>query len=233
MQNTHNFDFEIFPAFNGEGTGLPQGQCWSTNETAYLGTSEWIMVTNDDMYYAPNWDDNIDFTKSLCWSPNLVEPLEQGSAPPFRKLDGGFNLESFRQLDVDDFVAKTKESPAWETGFNLPFFIRRDVWETIGGYDAMYDPWGSNSDSDLQTKVELAGIQPMRNRNVLVYHFSNKSGTFDGTKQEYWQRNWDYYIYKWGFDRKDSPDIWYAKEIVDWDKLLWHPDWVNKYKDVK
>lgn len=216
-----------------------QGQCVATNIGAQLATSdiEYLMVSNDDMYYAPGWNRNLFFGDMKCFSPNLVEPTNNpGSAAPFLKFDGGFTLEEFKREEVDKFIKDydpLQNQPLHETGFNLPFFIRKDVWQTIGGYDTKYDPWGSNSDTDLQTLIELAGIQPMRLRDVLVYHFSNKSGTFDGTHQADWQKNWDYYTQKWGFNRDDEPipDTWMALNMVNKEKNIFHPEWEGKYGD--
>jgi glycosyltransferase involved in cell wall biosynthesis len=218
----------------------PQGQCIAVNYGAQLVSpdTKYIMVSNDDMYYAPDWGQNLRFDH-LCFSPNLVEPTNNaGSAEPFLKLDAGFTLDEFNQQGVDEFVSSIishsgHEEVSETTGFNLPFFIRKDVWETIGGYDEKYDPWGSNSDTDLQTLIELSGVQPMRLRDVLVYHFSNKSGTFDGTHQKEWQENFDYYGQKFGFTRDDDPkpNTWMATGLVNQALNTFHPAWEGKYRD--
>ena len=215
-----------------------QGQCKSVNAGAQVinRSTDYIMVSNADMYYAPGWDRNLRF-EHLVFSPNLVEPVDNaGSAPPFVKADGGLTVEVFKKDVVDKLVYdSTINGPVEpETGFNLPFFVRKDVWETIGGYDVKYDPWGSNSDTDLQTKFHLAGIQTMRYKDVLVYHFSNKAGTFDGTHQEDWQRNWDYFTEKWGFNRDTIPtDVWKSLNIlpVDEQTIKYDPAWKNRYAD--
>jgi len=217
-----------------------QGQANATNigSQAVSKDTDYIFVTNDDMYYAPDWNKNIDF-RFNCFSPNLVEPTNNaGSAKPFLKCNGGFTLEEFNKEVVDDFIKKGIKKdlsyPRIEVGFNLPFFIDKKLWDTIEGYDIAYDPWGSNSDTDLQTKIELAGTTPIRQRDMLVYHFSNKSGTFDGTHQEFWQFNWDYYTEKWGFNRDDTNgDPWYCTNMIDYERLKFHPSWKGKFKGDK
>jgi glycosyltransferase involved in cell wall biosynthesis len=214
-----------------------QGQCNAVNRgvEAAEGDCEWIFISNADMYYAPGWNRNLRFD-DLCFSPNLVEPTNNnGSAQPFLKLDAGFTLDEFDKEKVDEFIKEDQiDAITSEPGFNFPFFMRMDVWRTIGGYDEKYDPWGSNSDTDLQTLVNIAGIIPKRYRDVLVYHFSNKSGTFDGTHQEEWQRNFDHYRIKFGYTRDDEPkaDVWYNKNMVLEDKLIFHPDWEGKYLEM-
>ncbi len=229
------------PALDIEGITIhthvrTPGQCGAVNIGAQLVPpyDKFMMVSNDDMYYAPGWDEKLPKDMPLVWSPNLVEPENNaGSAQPFLKCDGGYTLDEFNKDRVDHFVSKNKEN-TMEAGFNLPFFINMDVWRSIGGYDTTYDPWGSNSDTDLQTLINIAGITPVRLRDVLVYHFSNKSGTFDGTHQEEWQRNFDYYRTKFGYTRDDEPqaDVWYNTNMVLEDKLTFEPEWKGKYLET-
>lgn len=193
-----------------------QGQCNAVNIGVSTTTSDYVMISNDDMYYAPDWDKNLRFDYPV-FSPNLVEPNNNpGSAPPFLKFGNGFTLEQFQPKMVDGFIERqtdTKEPD--EPGFNLPFFIKRNLWDLLGGYDTAYDPWSSNSDTDLQTRINLAGVTPMRLRDVLVYHFSNKSGTFDGTHQDFYQNNIDYFKSKFGFDRDElGSDVWMNKDML-------------------
>ena len=244
-------DWDITVVTNGTPTPLPfpkglpcrrlhtrdQGQCNAVNIGASVvsPTTDYLFIVNSDMYFAPGWNKYLQFNH-LVFSPNLIEPIDNlGSAPPFLKADGGYTLEKFDKHLVDNAVTKYTSELVGKTepGFNLPFFIRKDVWQTIGGYDVKYDPWGSNSDTDLQTLIEVAGVRPVRLRDVLVYHFSNKSGTFDGTHQAEWQRNFDYYRSKLGYTRDDEPkgDPWYATNMVNKDKLIFHPSWENKFSE--
>lgn len=239
-------DWDIIVVTNGTKTPEPlnidgitvrlhtsdQGQCIATNIGAQAAspTTDYLMICNDDMYFAPGWNSDLRF-EHLVFSPNLVEPTNNnGSAAPFLKAEGGFTIEEFDRELVDFAVTGARENRE-EPGFNLPFFIRKDVWQTIGGYDTAYDPWGSNSDTDLQTKINLAGIVPMRLRDVLVYHFSNKSGTFDGSHQDFYQNNWDYFDNKWGFNRDQlGSDVWYNEKMLPSpEQIKYSPPWVGKY----
>lgn len=226
-----------------------QGQCVATNMGANVADGEYLFVINSDMYFAPGWDNNLKF-EHLVFSPNLVEPINNaGSAPPFVKFSGGFTLDEFIREDVDMFIGAlthgVNDGTAGikprrkENGFNLPFFIKKEVWQTIDGYDTNYDPWGSNSDTDLQTKINLAGITPVRVRDVLVYHFSNKSGTFNfdehPERRDFWQNNWDYFKNKWGFDRDElKSDVWGNTNMLPQDKkkIKYQPKWVGKYENT-
>lgn len=209
-----------------------QGQCNATNIGAQLVTpdTDYIMISNSDMYYAPDWNKYLRFEHPV-FSPNLVEPVNNsGSAPPFLKVDGGLTLEEFDWQVVDEFVFERSKHPdnqvmiVSESGYNLPFFIKKDFWEHLGGYDINYDPWGSNSDTDLQTRINLAGVTPMRLRDVLVYHFSNKTPTFSPENDAFRHNNFDYFKSKFGFDRDElGSDVWYNQNMLPED------DGVNLY----
>ncbi len=216
------FNYEILIAENGKDTDYPQGQCQAVNRMAKKAQGDWLLISNDDMYYPPFWHKNLKFIAD-CFCPNLIEPTDnKGSAPPFLKLDAGLSQEEFKKEKVDQKMADHADNTV-ENGFNLPFFIKKELFFEIEGYDIAYDPWGSNSDSDLQYKLEIKGVTPKRLRGMLVYHFSNKSATFEPANQIYWQKNWEYFIEKWGFKREDT--VWEHNLHIPLDKLKYQPSW--------
>ncbi len=206
-----------------------QGQCRAVNAAVAITNTEWIFVTNSDMVYAPGWWENL--TSGLpdgvmCVSPKLIEP--RPGAPtfevqPFGGAGGDFDKQKWLSF------AKDYQGQGLRTGFNLPFLIKRELWDTIGGYDFAYDPFGSNGDSDLEYKIKLAGVQSMQNTNAVVYHFSQTTGTFHPDNHGFWEKNFAYFIKKWGFERIGSPFIWDATFDIPMDKLLYKPEWINKY----
>lgn len=194
---------------------IEQGQCKAVNAAVAITNTPWIMITNDDMIYPPHWFENLtsnlEYEKIMCISPKLIEP--RPGAPTFETYfcggaGGDFDIKKFYDFAYQ-YSLKSEEEKKLRTGFNLPFLISRDLWDLIGGYNVNYDPWGSNSDSDLEYKIKLAGVQPMQSQRAIVYHYSQTSGTFEPRNQPYWSKNWDYFIKVWGFPRTDS-GIWEA-----------------------
>ena len=215
---------------------VSQGQCKAVNAAVAITNTPWILITNDDMIYSDNWFNNlsgvIDVPKAIeisCISPQLVEP--RPGAPTFLVefcggAGGDFNKQKFLQF------ASTIRHGEVRTGFNLPFLIKRNLWDTIGGYDINYDPWGSNSDSDLEYKIKLAGVQPYQNTACLVYHFSQTSGTFEPRNDSYRFKNYAYFKEKWGFDRTDT-GIWEANFTIPSaaEGRIYLPKWEGKYEN--
>jgi GT2 family glycosyltransferase len=209
-----------------------QGQESAVNAAVATTNTPWIFITNDDMQFPPGWWEVLSNTyfDIGCVSPKLIEP--RPGAPTFEQYfcggaGGDFNKEKW--LKFADEYMKADLPRSYRTGFNLPFLIRRDIWDTIGGYDLNYRPFGSNSDSDLQAKLHLAGIQPYQNPGSIVYHFGETSGTSSPSNHSYWQKNWDYFISKWGFERASSPWVWQSQQIIQYDKLIYKPSWMGRY----
>lgn len=214
-----------------------QGQCKAVNAAVATTNTPWIFVTNDDMIYAPGWWDElttpVNFEKVMCVSPVLVEPRK--GAPTFIEYfcgGAGGDFDKQKWLNLAASIEGRYELPL-RTGFNLPFLIKRELWDIVGGYDINYDPWGSNSDSDLEYKIKLAGVQPYQNQNCLVYHFSQTSGTFEPRNDEYRFKNYAYFKEKWGFDRTDD-GIWEANFSIPTKEegRIYCPEWEGKYGGV-
>lgn len=207
-----------------------QGQCKAVNAGVASTNTPWIMISNDDMVYPLMWfelltDGYVTSDSDLYTiSPQLVEPGE--GAPTFiRHFCGGVGGD----WDANKFYSFTNNYNGMgiRRGFNLPFLLKREIWDTVGGYDVEYDPWSSNSDSDFEYKLKLAGIDMYQNTNCPVYHFSQTSGTFHPDNRSYWQKNWDYFISKWGFERASSPEIWTTEFEIDYEKLKYRPKWAK------
>lgn len=210
-----------------------QGQCKAVNAAAATVNTPWIFVTNDDMVYPLGWWEKLTEgiqSANYCVSPKLVEPRR--GAPTFIEYFCGGAGGDFDKQKFLDFVKNYPEQNVhYKNGFNLPFLIKKELWDLVGGYDINYDPWGSNSDSDLEYKIKLAGKEMHQAQNCLVYHFSQTSGTFEPRNNEYYQRNFVYFKEKWGFDRTDE-GIWEANfKIPETPIRKFTPDWEHTYGD--
>ena len=200
-----------------------QGQCGAVNLGVKEATQEYILISDDDVIFPPNWEDMIEKAKEVEFMSGVF--VENGSkggvAAPFITKDYGNTPEDFNWEEW----GKVQGEDKWENGFGFPLICKKSFWERIEGYDENYDPWGSNCDSDLEYKVMLAGVMPKRWRGAPTYHFGQVSGIFDHT--EYWRKNRTYFEQKWGIRRADCPAIWYCDFIIDGDNLKYKPGWAK------
>ena len=191
-----------------------QGQCNAVNRALEKIDTRYVMVSNDDMIFSPDWDKPLlkAVQEFKCVSPNLMEP--EPGAPPFHFSNFGSNPKEFNKENWLKFCRTNKDEEI-EKGFNLPFMTETEIFRTIEGYDENYDPYGSNSDSDVQYKFMISGISPHRVRASLVYHFSTRSSDpsqGEETRKDWW-KNWRYFPRKWGFERQADNNIWYEPTI--------------------
>jgi hypothetical protein len=142
-----------------------------------------------------------------------VPPAEVGS-----NVDN-FNAEAFEKFwDVQqDFTL--------EEGFNIPWLWSKRMWNEIGGYDEAYDPFASNSDSDLLHRIKIAGLKPLLVRRAAVFHFVATSGWQVGTDN--WNKNFQHFIDKFGFTRGDGAGQWHGARLLDIpeDKLVYRENY--------
>lgn len=209
-----------------------QGQCKAVNAAVASSSTPWVLVINDDMIFAPGWFEKLVDgipSISLCISPKLIEP--QAGAPTFEVFFAGGAGGDFNKQRWLDFE-KSYIGSGYRTGFNMPILIKKELWDLIGGYDVNYDPWGSNSDSDLEYKIRLAGIVPLQDTTCIIYHFSQTSGTFHPDHRDAWQKNYQYFIDKWGFERAGKETIWTADFEIPMDKLKYKPWWMEHYGEA-
>lgn len=211
---------------------LGQGQCKAVNAAIATTNTPYVLISNDDMIYPPGWFEivsDISVTHLIaCASAKLVEPRK--GAPTFIEYFCGGAGGDFDKQKFLDFVATRPKQWNVEKGFNFPLLLHRELWDTIGGYDINYDPWGSNGDSDLEYKIMLAGVQPVQIQDWLVYHFSQTSGTFEPRNDAHRFRNYAYFKEKWGFERTDT-GIWEADFVMPTkeDGRIFFPEWEGKY----
>ena len=198
-----------------------QGQCIAVNMAVREAKNEYVMIIDDDMVFPTNWEELTEKAKEYDFiSGNL---MERGGSFVVNSCGGLADFDE-QKFEADALMLKKDE---WETGFGFPLLCKKSVWELVEGYDEGYDPWGSNCDSDLEYKLMLAGIMPMRWKGVLVYHFAHGSGTFEPAQDQFWRANLRRFEEKWGLLRANSPHIWSCDFVIDGEKLRYRPSWAK------
>lgn len=229
--------YETAPKYPVEMYLTEQGQCKAVNAAAATVNTPWIMVSNDDHIFKPQWwevasnrlqelENHRELYKiEYCLSPQLIEPID--GAPTFKKyFCGGVGGD----WDKEKWLNYEHGGEGIRPGFNLPFIVRKEVFDLVGGYDINYDPWSASSDTDLQCKLELAGVKTYQDTDWGVYHFSQTSGTFHPDNHGDWEKNYAYFWSKWGYERPGGDDVWNSRNLINKELLKFHPWWEGFYE---
>ena len=169
--NDTNYDF----IFSSENIGI----CHGLNHAAALANTDYIMYSNDDMYFLPKWDvplmqDVSNFNNSpFMLSATMIEPRKTSNTCV---VVGSFgeDIDTFEEAlllrSFDSLYRKDWNGSTWP-----PNIVHRKFWDMVGGMSIEFSP-GMYSDPDLAMKLYQAGIRIFKgNGKSLVYHFGSKS----------------------------------------------------------
>ena len=180
-----------------------------------------VFIIDEDFIFPTNWEELTEKAKEYPFVSGTL--MERGGSFVVNSCGDimDFNEQKFEQ---DALVLAKQE---WENGFGFPLICTKTFWQMIEGYDEIYDPWGSNCDSDIEYKIILAGVMPKRWKGVLFYHFAQVSGTFLPEQHGYWQKNISAFERKWGFARARAPEIWSVDFTIPGNLLRYKPNWAK------
>lgn len=226
-------DHEIIVVTNGGGPkevpieGIkvihsePQGQCHAVNIGVKEATNDYIMVIDEDFIFPTNWEELTEKAKEYDFVSGSL--MERGGSFVVNNCGGIMDFDELK-FETDALALGKNE---WENGFGFPLICKKSVWELVEGYDEIFDPWGSNCDSDLEYKLMLAGIMPRRWKGVLFYHFASVSGTFAPEQHVFWRGNIRQFEQKWNMARARNPEIWSCDFLIDGERLKYKPSWAK------
>lgn len=178
------------------------GVCYGFNAAAGLACTNYLLLSDDDYYYAPGWDvpllEEIQKLDSIyfCLTGTMIEhsPTQypESIIAPF---DFGKTSDVFEETRfLNDFA----EIPFYDwTGGNwYPLVVHRHLWQLIGGLSTEFTP-GMASDPDMMMKLWRAGVRYFKGVSASrVYHFGSKTTARvkknDGNNQ---------FLLKWGLSK--------------------------------
>lgn len=166
-----------------------------------------IGILHADMIVHTNFFDNIlkhinegNVVCGTCVEPPLHPPGKEKHI-----FDAGLYPNEFNEELFKDFCNKVEGGIS--EGIFAPWFLLKDEYfDKIGGHDTMYAPYGYE-DSDLFTRMALAGFNFIQSRDALVYHFTQRGHKWtkgvgienDGYKEQM-EKTRRMYVKKFGSD---------------------------------
>lgn len=137
-----------------------------------------IGILHADMVVSPNFFDNIlkhiepgTVVCGTCIEPPLHPPGGEKVIKDFGLYPAEFNQVDFN--NYTDYASKNNTGKVNESIF-APWFILKDEYlSKIGSHDKSYAPYGYE-DSDLFSRMALAGFKFIQSRDAFIYHFTQR-----------------------------------------------------------
>ncbi|HET9553087.1 MAG TPA: glycosyltransferase family 2 protein [Anaeromyxobacteraceae bacterium] len=149
------------------------------NAACRLAAGRWLFVVNDDMVFADGWLDEVRpaLAPGRVLSVTCAEPPLPGRriAAVTHARDLGLDPTAF---DYEALQRFCREAPGdgLAPGVHYPFLVERARYEELGGADEGFP--GPYHDPDLFLRFRLRGLELVRLRRCLAYHFSGVSLRF-------------------------------------------------------
>jgi GT2 family glycosyltransferase len=156
------------------------GVCYGFNAPSSLAVSEYILLSDDDFYFAPDWDTALmeEIQKAgreyFCISGTMIEHTLSRNSCALAPYDYGKTVQAF---DEKKFLAEFSAIPFsdWSGSNWYPLVLPRTLWNLIGGLSTEFSP-GMGSDPDMMMKLWHAGVRYYKGvSRSRVYHFGSKT----------------------------------------------------------
>ncbi len=174
------------------------GVCYAFNAASALASNELILLTDDDKYYCPGWDEPLYREVSkldhiyFCINATSIEYKKTTNPCVIAPFDFGTSIETF---DEQRLLKEYTSIPFndWTGGNWYPMLLHKKVWTLIGGLSIEFTP-GLGSDPDMMMKLWKSGVRYYKGiSEARVYHFISKSVSRVKKNNGYLQ-----FLRKWG-----------------------------------
>ncbi len=157
------------------------GMSAALNEASKLAINEYILISHDDFYYCPGWDDefkkeiNLLNHKYFYLSGTMIgavvnKNIKLGTLPA--EFNAGTTCNDFNETKLLTNIEKIK-TYNFQGSTKHPALVHKDIWKNVGGWSEEFFPTGGD-DSDFNMKLWKAGVRIFKGLGKsLVYHFGS------------------------------------------------------------
>ena len=156
------------------------GVCYGFNAPSTLVMGEYIVLSDDDFYFAPGWD--IAMLEEVqkvghhyfCISGTMIEHTLSRNSCALAPHDFGKTVQNFDEQKFLDGFDKIPFQD-WSGSNWYPLVLHRNLWNLIGGLSTEFSP-GMGSDPDMMMKLWHAGVRYYKGvSRARVYHFGSRT----------------------------------------------------------
>ena len=153
--------------FTDQNIGMPK----ALNKASKLSKKDYILISHDDFYYCPGWDEelinNVNSInhKNFYLSSTMVGAGQVG-------FDAGQTIDTFDEEKLLNNLEKIK-TINFQGTTKCPGLIHKDIWERVGGWSEEFSPTGGD-DTDFAMKLWKIDIRIFKGLGKsLAYHFGS------------------------------------------------------------
>ena len=181
--------------YSNENIGMPK----ALNKASKLSLMDYILISHDDFYYCPGWDNELMKNVNSIGHKNFYLSSTMVGAGQV-KFDAGQTVEEFNEVKLLANLEKIKTIDFQGTT-KCPGLIHKDIWQRVGGWSEEFSPTGGD-DTDFAMKLWSIDVRIFKGLGKsLAYHFGsittrkkNKSlFTYLGSRGN------KIYLKKWGY----------------------------------
>ena len=157
-----------------------EGVCYGFNAPATLAVSDFLVLSDDDFYFAPGWDAALQEeiakvgNSNFSISGTMIEHTLSRNSCAIAPYDFGKTAPDFEELK---FLAGFEKIPFhdWSGSNWYPLVLPRSIWNLIGGLSTEFSP-GMGSDPDMMMKLWSVGVRYFKGASrSRVYHFGSRT----------------------------------------------------------
>lgn len=156
------------------------GVCYGFNIPSFLATCKYILLSDDDNYFCPGWDEYLyeEIKKqngiNWCISGTLIEREKTNNTCVISPYNFGSNHHDF---DEEKLIQEFDKIPFddWQGANWYPMVLSRELWCAVGGLSVEFSP-GMYSDPDFMMKLWHFGVRTFKGiAQSRAYHFMSKT----------------------------------------------------------
>jgi len=209
------------------GEGKNSGLNVALNECAKVATGDYFYLPHSDMYLMPGWDTALlDACKNLPPASFLlcsrsIEPTK-GHTDFHIIKDYGKEWNEFDEQRLLETYERNKygSDHTVMSGYRMPFFMHRKLWDLMQGVDDRYFSYCTDDDL-VQTAYDKGVRRFWMVYSSLVYHLQGKSNSQQTIDKDS-NVPYEYFINKW---KSKYPDICHPGQ--------YHPKLIPQYVKVR
>lgn len=153
--------------FSDQNIGMPK----ALNEASKLSNRNYILISHDDFYYCPGWDEELMNNVNSINHKNFYLSSTMVGAGQVA-FDAGQTIETFDEVKLLNNLENIKTIDFQGTT-KCPGLIHKETWEKVGGWSEEFSPTGGD-DSDFAMKLWKIDIRIFKGLGKsLAYHFGS------------------------------------------------------------